>query len=133
MLTNRRRGDKPNRNAHRILGLGFTMTKFTKYGINQQFQLKHETTNERKKKKHKIRMELDRGRGTNLDRRRGTKTVVNHAQESQRCWKAFTTIDYDEEGERVVQNENNTTEVLESLWRQSTKMKREKGSNSDEG
>ena len=48
-------------------------------------------------------------------------------QEPQRCWKAFTTIDYDKEGERVVQNENNTTEVLESLWRQSTKMKREKG------
>jgi len=109
------------------------MTKFTKHGINQQFQLKHETTNERKKKKHKIGTELDRGRGTNLDRRRGAKMVVNHAREPQRCWKAFTTIDYDEEGERVVQNENNTIEVLESLWRQSTKTKREKGSNSDEG
>ena len=77
-----------------------------------------------RKTKHKIGMELDRGRGTNLDRRRGAKMVVNHAREPQRCWKAFTTIDYDEEGERVVQNENNTTEVLESLWRQSTKMKR---------
>jgi len=48
--------------------LGFTMTIFTKYGINQQFQLKQETTNERKKK-HKIGTKLDRRQGTNLDRR----------------------------------------------------------------